>query len=121
MGKLSRSVRRKTIPVETGAGRMRIWTGTPLCSPTPLVSTGRCSVISKRKIRLQRGCSPHSTSGTQPQSFDVQRLGWVAVWLKRYGFECRCCGNAAVRGEIRGEEGEKKPNPHRHECLCHSV
>jgi len=50
--KLSRSVRTKTIPVETGAGRMRMWTGAPLCRPTPLASTGRCTVVSKCGFKI---------------------------------------------------------------------
>src|SRR5690349_21517614 len=52
MGKLSRSVRTKTMPVDTGAGKTRIEAGTPLCKPIPLVSTGRWIVVSKRKKAL---------------------------------------------------------------------
>ena len=39
------------MPVAGGAGKMRIVTGTPLCNPTPLASTGRWTVVSKRKAR----------------------------------------------------------------------
>src|ERR1022692_1550640 len=52
MGKRSRSVRRNTKPVDTGAGRIRIFTGTPECRPTPEVSTGRWTVVSNRKVYL---------------------------------------------------------------------
>src|ERR1019366_7789700 len=53
MGKLSRSVRRKTMPVETGAGRIRMETATPECRPTPEAWTGRWTVVSKRKWDLR--------------------------------------------------------------------
>jgi hypothetical protein len=44
----------KTIPVDTGAGRIRIRTETPLCNPTPAASTARQTVVSKRKARFLR-------------------------------------------------------------------
>src|ERR1017187_6794889 len=47
-----RSVRRKTTPVEAGAGLMRMFTGTPECRPTPEASTGRWRVVSNRKVLL---------------------------------------------------------------------
>src|ERR1700676_390542 len=37
------------MPVDGGAGRIRIETGTPLCNPMPLASTGRWIVVSNRK------------------------------------------------------------------------
>src|SRR5436190_2087994 len=43
------------MPVDTGAGRTRIETGTPLCRPTPLASTGRWIVVSKRTGALLAG------------------------------------------------------------------
>src|ERR1035437_4486052 len=52
MGKRSRSVRMKPTPVVTGAGRMRMFTGTPECKPIPEASTGRCTVVSNRKANL---------------------------------------------------------------------
>src|SRR6266496_2934067 len=55
MGKLSRSVRKKTMPVDTGAGRTRIETATPLCRPIPLAWTGRWIVVSKRTEALLAG------------------------------------------------------------------
>ena len=39
------------MPVDGGAGMMRIFTGTPLCKPTPAASTGRCTVVSNLKKR----------------------------------------------------------------------
>ena len=37
------------LPRYDGAGTMRNFTGAPLCRPTPVASTGRCTVVSKRK------------------------------------------------------------------------
>jgi hypothetical protein len=50
------------MPVETGAGKIRILTGTPWCRPIPEASTGRCSVVSKRKIVLPYHSIPISTA-----------------------------------------------------------
>src|SRR5271163_2630911 len=46
ISKPSRSTRWKTIPLPGGAGRMRIETGAPLWSPTPLHSTAERTVCS---------------------------------------------------------------------------
>src|SRR5579871_206045 len=59
MVKPSRSVRTKTMPVEGGAGRIRIRTGTPECNPTPEASTGRFTVFSNCKKCLHG--EPHLT------------------------------------------------------------
>jgi hypothetical protein len=44
----------KTIPVDTGAGKIRIRTETPLCNPIPAASTARQTVVSKRKAHFLR-------------------------------------------------------------------
>jgi hypothetical protein len=52
ISKSSRSVRTKTWPVSGGAGRRRRRTGTAVCSPRPLVSTGAAMVVCLIKSRL---------------------------------------------------------------------
>src|ERR1035441_1824120 len=73
MGKRSRSVRRKTTPVETGAGRMRMFTGTPEGRPTPETPTGRCTVVSNRTINhahsVQRKTTPVETGAGRMRMF----------------------------------------------------
>ena len=52
ISKSSRSVRTKTCPVSGGAGRKRKRTGTAVCKPNPLVSTGAAMVVCLIKARL---------------------------------------------------------------------
>src|ERR1700722_7809421 len=69
-----------TMPVEGGAGRMRIETGTPLCNPTPLASTGRWMVVSKRTA---------ASSGGQPDPSLVLIQGSIVLVTNpsRYPFD----------------------------------
>src|SRR5271166_5647960 len=97
MGKLSRSVRMKTMPVEGGAGRMRIETGTPLCRPIPRASAGRCRVVSNRTdassgpaceshgitLGLQTERSILAVTNTSRYAFDLKSFVKFRMWLNR--------------------------------------
>jgi hypothetical protein len=48
------------MPVEGGAGRILMETGTPLCSPTPEAPTGFPTVVSNRIVTLHRGLAARS-------------------------------------------------------------
>jgi hypothetical protein len=72
------------MPDAAGAGAMRIFTGTPLCRPTPATSTGRWTVVSNRKTHL-RHISFYTlpTGRAQAHILDTQGFAAPLPWLKR--------------------------------------
>src|ERR1022692_1687541 len=118
MGKLSRSVRTKTMPVEGGAGRMRIETGTPLCRPIPRASAGRCRVVSNRTdasegpaceshgitVCLQTKRSILAVSNTSRYPFDLKSFVKFRVWQKCNTSAWESWQNQVDSGGLRGVE-----------------
>src|SRR5689334_9222070 len=81
------------MPVEYGAGRIRILTGTPLCRPTPAASTGRWMVVSNLKCVLHHfHAADCSIPAPNHNSFILHILAGT-----------KCCSLATLNGGIVAE------------------
>src|SRR5512140_1289635 len=89
ISKPSKSLRRKTIPVPAGAGRILRVTLAPLCKPTPLHSTGARTVCSNGKLfqlnRLHR-------TGNQAMLYVCHGIVARVELLVLYGVDFGHCG-----------------------------